>query len=380
MNFPPVFILILVLVFLATTFVTGLLYKLALANKLPALPLLPAPRPRDVHLERKPRIGGVAIWLCITLTLLILPHTPLSYLVDFAGPKGLGVDRAVWGILGGGLVLLVFGILDDLYSLRWPYLLLSQVLAIMVVIGAGIGPEFFRLPFYAVIRLDGASFNLPFWLGGATVHYASALFTLIWMGVTINVLNFFDGLDGLAGSMALTAGVVLMFVSLNLGYLATALLAVVLVGAAAGYLPWNWYPSKIFMGTVGSQLIGYILGVIAIISGAKVATAILVLGIPVLDAFLVIARRLKAGVSPFQADQRHLHHRLLKIGLPVPGVVLLINFVSVVFGSLALATSNSSGKGILTILLIIFMALFVMATYWFERKAWARDRRLDRTV
>ena len=303
MTYPAVFLFLLPLCFLGGVALTGGLYALALQNKLPRLPLLPPPRDRDIHTERKPRIGGIAIWLVVLLTLVILPQTPAGNLLDFGHPGALGIDRSIWGVLCGLMVILGFGLLDDLYSLKWGWQLLGQILAAFALILAGIGPTFINLPLLGTVNLS---------------PLASALFTLIWTLTLINVMNFFDGLDGLAGSMAITSALVMMVISLNLGSLGTATLALILLGAVAGYLPWNWHPSKIFMGTVGSETLGFMLAVVAIISGAKVATAVLVLGIPVLDAVLVVVRRLRAGVSPFKADQRHLHHRLLRLGLSVP--------------------------------------------------------------
>lgn len=182
-------------------------------------------------------------------------------------------------------------------------------------------------------------------------------------------MNWFDGLDGLAGSVGLTAALALFFVSLRVDFYPTAVLSLIIAGAAAGFLPWNWHPSRIFMGSVGSMILGFLLGVTAIISGGKVATTILVLGIPILDALIVITRRLKAGQSPFIADQRHLHHRLLKIGLPVPWIVVLINSISIIFAILAVRSQGANTKGILTLILIVAMALFIIATYILERRA-----------
>jgi UDP-GlcNAc:undecaprenyl-phosphate GlcNAc-1-phosphate transferase len=232
---------------------------------------------------------------------------------------------------------------------------------------AGLTVSYIRLPFDQVL-----SFDYLIHIGSFAIPILSVFFVYFWVITMINVMNFFDGLDGLAGSMAMTASVILLLVSIRLGFIGAATLSVVLFGITAGFLPWNWHPSKLFMGTVGSQLLGFLLGVIAIISGAKVATAILVLGIPVFDAFIVIVRRLIAHQSPFSPDQRHLHHRLLKIGLPTPWVVILTNVVAVVFGILALRSQQTNAKGMLALLLVICIIGFLIITYVLERKATER--------
>ena len=347
---------------------TGFLYKQALQRM-----LLPAIRARDVHTTRKPRVGGVAMWLVAAAAFIVIAATPsLQSKLQFGNQMIAGVDRALWGILAGMLVLLIFGFLDDIKSLSPWTQMVGQFLAATALIWGGVQAQYIRLPFDTTLYFDRVTFAIPHWLGGGIVWVYSAIFTYIWVIAMINVMNFFDGLDGLAGSIAATGSAVLFFVCLRLGYVGPATLALVLAGVAAGFLPWNWYPSKLFMGTVGSQVLGFLLAVIAIISGAKVATAILVLGIPVLDAIVVIFRRLLAGTSPFKADQRHLHHRLLKIGLPIPAVVVLINAVAVVFGLFALRTQSAQGKTNLTIILIACMVLFIAATYILELRSHKR--------
>lgn len=366
MPYPPEFTTIFLVVFLLSTFLTAGLFGLAKQVR-----LLPAIRERDVHTVRKPRIGGLAIWLAVIMTFFWLARNPAtSQLLDFGNPTHGGIDRALWGIMAGMGVLLITGLIDDIWGLSWPYQLLGQLGAVLLLALFGVGAQYIRLPFDYLIPLDHLKAQLPLWLGGGTIWVWSALFTVGWVMTMINVLNFFDGLDGLAGSVAMTASLVLVFVGLRVGFglIAAATLAIILLAATAGFLPWNWHPAKIFMGTVGSQILGFLLGVIAIISGGKVATAVLVLGIPLFDAVIVIVRRLLAGQSPFKADQRHLHHRLLKIGLSVPAAVILINIVAVTFGLLALRTQESTQKGMLTLLLAACMALFIYITYLLERR------------
>ena len=299
--------------------------------------------------------------LVVILVILVLGKQ--NELLNF----GPGSGGAIYGILEGMGVIFLVGIIDDLYGLSPAWQLLGQVVAALCIVLNGVAVPFIRVPFYTLWHLDGTRLHIfghsfPIW---------ADLFTMIWVVTMMNVMNFFDGLDGLAASVALTGSAILVLVSLRLGvgFIGPATLSLIVLGCTAGFLPWNWYPSKLFMGTVGSQLLGFMLGTIAIISGGKVATAMLVLGIPFLDAFVVIGRRLLAHQNPFVADQRHLHHRLLKIGLSVPYVVLLINVVAVTFGIFALKLQGSNSKGVLMLVLVGCMLVFISITYLLERRA-----------
>jgi UDP-GlcNAc:undecaprenyl-phosphate GlcNAc-1-phosphate transferase len=296
------------------------------------------------------------MWLAILFSFfwVFFLYDKEPHLLSFDRQTWFGMDKALWGILFSMLVILVVGIIDDLKGLHWSSQLGGQFLVGLILVLCGVTIPYVRSPF------DGLIVFSPFWSGS---------FTILWVMMMINVMNWFDGLDGLAGSITLTASVALFFVSLQVGVIGTATLSLILAATAAGFLVWNWYPSKLFMGTVGSQLLGMMLAVIAIISGGKVATAVLVLGIPLLDAGIVVCRRLYARQSPFIADQRHLHHRLLKIGLPVPYVVLLINVVALIFGMLAVTLPNTGTKGLLGLVLVGCMILFILVTYLLEQRA-----------
>lgn len=360
----PHFAAIWLLTFAGSLLLTGGAYVLA-----KRLNLLPAIRQKDIHTKPKPRVGGVAMWLAAVIAFLVIALGPQASLLQFGHTKLWGIDTALWGILSGMTVLLVVGLLDDIFDFTWQAQLASQFLAAVALVAFGVGINYIRLPFEHTLYLNTLIVQMPHWLGGGHLVVWSALFTIVWIMTIINVMNWFDGLDGLTGSISFTAALVLLLLSLNFGFTATATLSVVVSAVAAGFLPWNWYPSKIIMGTVGSQTLGFLLGVIAIISGGKLATAVLVLGIPFFDAIIVIARRLVDGVSPFKGDQRHLHHRLLKIGLPVPWAVILINAVAISFGALALSTQQATQKGLLTILVAVLMAVFIFITYALERRA-----------
>ena len=150
------------------------------------------------------------------------------------------------------------------------------------------------------------------------------------------------------------------------------MLAIIAAGSIAGFLFFNWHPAKIFLGEGGSTFIGFILGILAIIAGGKVATAFLVMGIPIFDVLWVIARRIGSRVSPFRADRGHLHFRLLDIGLSQRQTVLVFTLLSAIFGGVAVIL-QSLGKLLALLVLAIVMLILGIAVVSLNK------RRIDRT-
>jgi UDP-GlcNAc:undecaprenyl-phosphate GlcNAc-1-phosphate transferase len=181
-------------------------------------------------------------------------------------------------------------------------------------------------------------------------------FTLFWIMGMMNTVNWLDGLDGLAGGVAVIASVLLFAHSYRLGQYSVALLPLSLAGCALGFLPFNFHPARVFMGTSGALFLGFALGTMAIIGGAKMATALLVMGIPILDVGWQIINRLRLGRSPFLADRGHLHHRLLDLGLSQRRVVLLFYSLCAAFGALALILSSGFQK----LLALLIMGAFAL--------------------
>jgi UDP-GlcNAc:undecaprenyl-phosphate GlcNAc-1-phosphate transferase len=151
----------------------------------------------------------------------------------------------------------------------------------------------------------------------------------------MNTLNFVDGLDGLGGGIRLLASVVLMVVSVILGQYLVAVLCGIFAGSVLGFLPHNWNPARIFMGDSGSMFLGLSLAVLANMGGAKLATLLLLIGIPVLDVALVIIQRVTGGRGAFHYDKRHLHHKLLESGFSPKQIVLIYYSLTGFFGLLA---------------------------------------------
>ena len=185
-----------------------------------------------------------------------------------------------------------------------------------------------------------------------------AALTLLWVLVLVNTMNFIDGIDGLAGSVSTVASLTMIGLSLlaTVNQPETATLAAVVLGASVGFLVFNWHPAKIFMGDSGSHTLGFLIATMAIISGGKLATAALVLTVPLLDLAWAVVRRVASGQSPFKADRAHLHHRLLDLGIAQPKIVGLVIVGSALLG-LAAIVAGTAGKLLILGLVVIFGAV-----------------------
>jgi UDP-GlcNAc:undecaprenyl-phosphate/decaprenyl-phosphate GlcNAc-1-phosphate transferase len=243
------------------------------------------------------------------------------------------------------------GARDDRRPLGVAPQLLAQLAAAAVVILLGVRADFVANPF-------GGQVDLPTWLAIG--------FTLFWILGATNTVNWLDGLDGLAAGVVVIAALVLALHSYRLGQLSIGLLAVALAGAAAGLLPHNWHPARIFLGG-GAYLLGYLLGVLSIIGGTKGATLLLVLGIPILDTAWQILGRLRRGRSPAAAERAHLHHRLFDLGLSQPQVVALYYALSIAFGGLALGLSTGIEKLIALLGVVLVLVVILTALEWRSR-------------
>ncbi|MGH2514297.1 MAG: MraY family glycosyltransferase, partial [Ktedonobacterales bacterium] len=161
-------------------------------------------------------------------------------------------------------------------------------------------------------------------------------FTIFWIVGMMNTINWVDGLDGLAGGVVTITAVVMAAISWLLGQHTAALLCAVLAGATLGFLPLNWHPARLFMGDSGAMFLGLALAVLANVGGAKLATMLLLLGLPILDTARVIVRRLRQGRSPLRFDRSHIHHRLLSGGFSQRQIAALFYVVTATFGAVTI--------------------------------------------
>lgn len=288
---------------------------------------------RKLHAKPTPLLGGVAIYaalvVCIVAYYVLRPESWIALTDSHVHGKH------IIGILLGGGILVIGGILDDIFSLQPRYQIFAPILAVIVVISFGIGVDILTNPFGGVIRLDQWNILLVWWNDLPRYFTVWAdLITFIWLMGMIYTTKLLDGLDGLvSGITAIGAAIIALISILFFVSMPTAMLSSIIAGVFAGFLILNFYPAKLFLGEAGSTLAGYLLGVMAIISGAKFATLLLILGIPILDvAWVLIRRVIIEKSSPFVGDRKHLHFRMLDAGFSHRTAVLILYFFSASFG------------------------------------------------
>ena len=296
---------------------------------------------RRVHVLPVPRAGGLAVavaFVGVSIAALLVndrlgiivdsEQTARSELVDF---------RALSALLGGAALAAAFGFIDDRWQVRARWQFILQLVLAGLAIALGVTITFVNNP---LDFLGGVFSPSTIEFGG----YLAAGITALWIVGMINSINFIDGLDGLSTGVSLIAAITLGLISLTVGQYQpmVALLCAILAGSLAGFLPWNFHPAKVFIGTTGVFVAGYALAILSILGNAKIAVALLVLGVPIIDTFWIITRRLAARNSPFTPDRGHIHHRLLDLGLTHRGAVLLIYAICTL---LALASLLLTGSG-----------------------------------
>jgi UDP-GlcNAc:undecaprenyl-phosphate GlcNAc-1-phosphate transferase len=338
------FLFPLVLSFIVSFILTKIVRNFAIKRKL----AMDLPRERDVHTNPTPRLGGVAIFL--TFIILVTGYWLLNPAkIDFINVTNFGsIDKNILGLLLGSFIVIIGGVIDDIKDLSPTKKILLQIASALVVVALGIKINWFSNP------LGGANIELANW---------SYFFIPLWIVLIINAVNWIDSIDGLAGGISTIGAIVLFVLSYNLiavdpNQQVTALLAIIFAGSVLGFLPHNFSKTKIFLGDSGSMFLGFMLAVLAVISGAKVATAALVLGIPIIDAAWVIIRRLINRQPIWQADKFHLPHRFLQAGFNQRQTVVILYVVSALFGLVALS-STAQGKLIALIILLLIISIIV---------------------
>lgn len=302
--------------------------------------------PRKLHQTPVPLLGGlamvtaflVAVGAALVFGWLPGTHIQPRYLAGLAAALGLLV-------LGGSL--------DDVHDLPPQKQIIWPLAAALIAIASGIGTDVITNPFGGLIYLGGFS----------------AIFTFFWlMGMTYTT-KFLDGLDGLVTGVSGIGALVIAAVSMmkEVSQPDTAILALAFAGVCAGFLVFNFHPAKIFLGEGGSTAAGFLLGVLAIISGGKIATTLLVLGLPILDAAVVILRRLIQGRSPVAADRSHLHFRLLDLGFTQRQTALFLYFIAAFFGASTLVLRGTEKLAALAVLASILVALVAGSMALLER-------------
>ncbi|OGY44718.1 MAG: hypothetical protein A3B89_01270 [Candidatus Buchananbacteria bacterium RIFCSPHIGHO2_02_FULL_40_13] len=307
----------------------------------------PASADRKIHKKDVALLGGWAVFLSVFVPLIIFRWYNLA---DFSKIS----DQFIAVVFLAGLLIMIGGTLDDKYRLLPWQQIIWPLLASGLTVLAGIRISYITNP---LGTSENAIIYLAPVLGGAL--------SFIWLMAIIYTTKLLDGLDGLVAGITAIAAIMIFALSLDwdLYLSATGIWALLLLGASSGFLFFNWHPAKIFLGESGSLFMGFMLGVLSIISGSKIATTLLVVGIPALDVLLVMASRIIKRESPFShADKKHLHFRLLMAGFKHREAVLFLYLLAIIFGLVAVV-SGSLGKLIGLIALIALMSVIILVVY-----------------
>lgn len=338
-----------VISFLSTPIVKKLAYKVG-AIDIPK-------DDRRVHKNPIPRLGGLAIFLGFTISVLIF----------------LDINREILGMLLGACLIISMGIIDDIKPLPAKVKLLVQITAALILVKFGMRIEYVTNFF----RTDGSSI-----FGSNTIAFGilSIPITVFWVVGITNTVNLIDGLDGLAAGISAIAALTLAYVAYANPELynskQTVMLTLALAGSCIGFLPYNFNPAKIFMGDTGALFLGFMLAAVSINGFIKGATAlamvvpVLALGFPIFDTTFAILRRAVSGRPIMEADKGHLHHRLLSIGLGQKRAVLILYAISSLLGGSAafLLKQKYVDSAIMLVITVAIVAVPINQTWMQNQK------------
>jgi len=332
--------LILVLSFIIAGALSALLTPVAIKIA-PKIGAMDVPKDqRRMHSKPMPRFGGFAIFIAVSLTVLF-------------NMREFG-DKRIYFILAGGLLIYLLGIIDDLKNL-------PAKVKFLIEIAISIGLYFSGLRIEFIKNFFGTG-HMNF---GAIVCF---IFTVLWITGITNTVNLIDGLDGLATGTSAIASLSIAYVAYRNGMFAVSASMLALAGATIGFLPFNFYPAKIFMGDGGSLFLGYMLATISIIGPIKGATIVavivpvLVLGFPIFDTLFAIIRRLANKRPIMEADKGHLHHRLMRLGYGQRRATLTLYCVSGIMGVAAITLSSGQYLETLALFGITFVMIYIFLT------------------
>lgn len=309
---------------------TPLVKRLALKWK-----VVSYPNARRVHTSAMPQMGGLAIFIGVTVAFVyIMLHPNLPYWHEAIG------------IFLGSIIVLITGMIDDKYQISPRKKLLGQLLAATVVVASGLSIDMVNLPFNG--RWDLSWLGIPF--------------TILWIVGVTNAINLIDGLDGLAAGVSAIATATMLVMAILMGNVVVILYACALLGATLGFLYFNFHPAKIFMGDTGALFLGFMLASLSVL-GFKHVTffsfiiPIVMLGVPIWDTLFAIVRRKLNNQPISMADKGHLHHRLLQMGFSHQQTVLIIYGISMIFGLNAIIFSVSTLWVALTMLVVLLLGI-----------------------
>ncbi|MFD2970880.1 glycosyltransferase family 4 protein [Peribacillus deserti] len=293
------------------------------------------PNSRKVHAKVMPSAGGLAIFISFVAVYLIMtPYFPFEEYNQVA-------------ILAGAFVIVLFGLMDDIHEMKARTKLIGQIAAALIVVyWGGIQVEYINLPFGG--QLDFGVLSIPI--------------TIIWIVGITNTINLIDGLDGLAAGVSSFALLAISGMALIMDDMFVAIIALIVTGSTLGFLKFNFFPAKVFMGDTGALFLGYIISVLSLLGFKNVTfislvVPIIILGVPISDTFFAIIRRI-VNKQPIAApDKSHLHHCLLRIGFTHKQTVLLIYAIAASFGLAAFIFTMSTVWGAMLFIAVLILAI-----------------------
>ncbi len=334
---------LLVLCTATTVTMLGCLIASRIGSRLNAL--VDNPRTRHHHKQGLPRVGGIALFAGFAVA------STLAY--TQSAPDNPDDVRRIMGVIIGCTLLLPIGLIDDLKELGWVPQLLGQLLVSIIAVFTTVFIERFTNPLTGnIVELN----VLPI-LGPAL----TIMFTVFWIVGMMNTVNWLDGLDGLAAGVGAIASLLFAIHMYRLGQEHVSLYALAMAGACLGVLPFNFSPARLFLGSTGAMILGYGLATLSILAPARVATALLVMAVPIADTAWQIYDRYRRGKSIFKGDRGHLHFRLIDKGYPQIRIVIGYWLACGFFGAISIFVTSQLVK------LVVLLALISLTISYIAR-------------
>ena len=310
--------------------------------------------PAILHKKPIPRAGGIPIFISLFIPTFIF----------------LGFSKITLALFAASLITVVTGVLDDKYDIS-PYTRFGiNIITAVIIVASGVGIPFITNPFGGIIYLDALRLTFHF-AGLHSILVFSDLFAIFWIVWVMNMLNWSKGVDGQMPGVVAISAIVIGLLSLRFPLsdpftLASAKISFIIAGSALGFLVYNFYPAKIFPG-YSATVLYLLLATVSILSGAKLATAVLVMGVPMVDGIFTIVRRILTGHSPFWHDKKHLHHLLLGMGVPQRKIALSYWLFSAILGVISLLLP-SRGKLYALVMLGVVIGGILVFLHLFRRE------------
>jgi len=313
--------------------------------------------PRDdrrMHDHPVPRLGGLAIFVSFFICTLVLQVLISKGIIS--GPDAEEMTGKLKAMLLAGSLIFILGIVDDYRDIKARYKFIGQIVCASLAFVLGI-----RIPYIALLGWQFSE-ESP---GGLFVSF---IVTVVWLVAITNMINLIDGLDGLAAGVSGIAALAIAYSAYINEYYIAAFAMAILAGSALGFLPFNFYPAKIFMGDAGAMFLGFAIASVSIISPAKGATIVaivapvIVLGVPAFDVAFAIFRRRLRGKPVFGADKGHLHHQLTRIGIGQRRAALMLYGISGIMGIAAIVFSRD--LYLEAVSLFFIAVLFIVTLIW----------------